>query len=118
MNVLIGCEESGIVRDAFLKIDGVNAWSCDLKPRDHSHHLQTDVEFAIKHYQWDLIICHPPCTALTIAGNGTYGKGKPKYNERLQAIEWTLNLWCLAVSVCPRVCFENPKSVLSTSPMG
>ena len=62
--------------------------------------------------EWDLIIMHPPCTALSLSGNGTYAKGKAKHNERLEAIVWTVKLWETAKGVSPRVAMENPMSVI------
>ena len=112
MRVLIGCEYSATVREAF-KSRGHDAVSCDI---DHG----TDIDGA--HYlgdmfdmlclPWDLIIAHPPCTALTVAGNSTYGAGKPKHHMRLEAAAWTEKLWYAALKASPRVCFENPVGVL------
>jgi len=62
--------------------------------------------------KWDLIIIHPTCTALTVAGNSTYGEGKPRYSERLEAVEWTVNLWEACKKSSPKVCLENPVGVL------
>jgi hypothetical protein len=62
---------------------------------------------------WDLIIMHPPCTALTVAGNSTYGEGKPRHVERLLAARWTENLWFQCLDSSEKVCFENPVGVLS-----
>lgn len=66
MNVLIACEESGVVRDAF-RDRGHNAWSCDLQPTDPEskypgHHYQMDVLQLLRetHGKWDLMIAHPP----------------------------------------------------------
>lgn len=69
MNVLIGCESSGVVREEF-RSRGHNAWSCDLLPADDNspYHFQTDIFNAIPDQQWDLAIFHPPCTYLTNAG--------------------------------------------------
>lgn len=112
MRVLVGCEYSGTVRDAFLAA-GHDAISCDLLPTDKpGPHYQGDIAEMLNH-SWDLIIMHPPCTALTVAGNGTYGEGKPKYKERLQSVAWTMGLWEKSTAVSPRVCFENPVGVLS-----
>ena len=56
---------------------------------------------------------HPPCTALTVAGNSTYGEGQAKYQQRLEAVEWTVNLWELAKQHARiGVCMENPVGVL------
>lgn len=118
MNVLIGCEISGVVRDAFRKA-GHNAWSCDLQKSDSQYHISIDIFHAVTHpFQycdalvWDLIICHPPCTALAVSGNGTYAKGKAKHAKRLEAIRWTINLWHTCIENSKRVCFENPRSVI------
>lgn len=69
LSVLIGCEESGTVREAFLAL-GHDAWSCDLKPpRDRSNrHIIGDVR-DVMHYGWDLLmVAHPPCTRLCNSG--------------------------------------------------
>jgi hypothetical protein len=122
MNILIGCECSGALRSRF-RAAGHNAWSCDLKPAEDGseHHVQIDVFHALTHPQqwcgadkWDLFICHPDCTALTVAGNHVYAVGKPKHHERLRAIQWTGQLWQVAKQYAHRVCFENPQGVLST----
>ena len=106
MKVLIGCEYSGTVRDAFIAM-GHDAISCDLLPTDKpGPHYQGDV-FDLLEERWDLIIMHPPCTALAVSGNAWYGEGMPKYNERLESVEWTKKLWEKCISVCERVCFEN-----------
>lgn len=68
---------------------------------------------AIKSKNWDLIIMHPPCTALAVSGNRWYGEGMPKHQERIEAAEWTKKLWDLAVSVCDKVAMENPVGVLN-----
>ena len=69
MRVLIACEFSGIVRDAF-RCHGHDAWSCDLLPceADPRFHLQMDCEQAIDENEWDLMIAHPPCTYLCNSG--------------------------------------------------
>ena len=111
MRVLVACEYSGRVRDAFIAL-GHDAMSCDLLPTDvDGPHHQGDV-YDMLDQQWDLIIAHPPCTALTVAGNSTYGEGQPKYAERLASVQWTVALWKACKAVSPRVCFENPVGVL------
>ena len=111
MKVLVACEYSGVVRDAFIK-RGHEAISCDLLPTDSpGPHYQEDV-YDVLPKGWDLIIAHPPCTALTVAGNSTYGEGQPKYNERLEAVKWTTQLWENFKSVAEKVCLENPVGVL------
>ena len=117
MRVLVACESSGTVREAF-RMKGYDAWSNDMLPADDSseYHIQGDCVEAIKSREWDLIIMHPPCTALAVSGNAWYGKDMPKHQERLEAIEWTMNLWNLATSVCNHVCMENPVGVLPIKP--
>lgn len=115
MNVLIACEESQAVTIEMRKL-GHNAFSCDLIECSGGHpewHLQIDCMEAIKSRKWDLIIMHPPCTALAVSGNAWYGVDMPKHNERLKAVEWTQKLWDLAVSVCNKVAMENPVGVLN-----
>ena len=115
--VLVACEYSGKVREAFRQL-GHEAWSCDFLPADDRspHHYQQDCVEVIKRYEWDLIIMHPPCTALAVSGNAWYGQGMPKNNERLEAIEWTTNLWELAKQNAHAVCMENPVGVLPFKP--
>jgi hypothetical protein len=100
-----------VVRDAFIK-SGHDAISCDLLDSDApGPHFKGDV-FEMLNQEWDLIIVHPPCTALTVAGNSTYGEGQPRYQERLDSVEWTKKLWEACCAVSPRVCMENPVGVL------
>jgi hypothetical protein len=112
VRVLVACEFSGVVRDAFAA-RGHEAWSNDLLPSESGgRHIVGDCMDAITGSRWDVIVMHPPCTALAVSGNRWYGTGQPKHAERLAAIEWTMALWHTAVSVCPRVCMENPVGVL------
>lgn len=114
INVLVGCERSGAVRNAFRDL-GHNAWSCDLfdADDDQRHHFKCDVVQAIVSHSWDLIILHPPCTALAVSGNAHYGQGKAKHWERVQSIKWTAKLWDLATARCKHVALENPVGVLN-----
>jgi len=115
MKVLIGCEESGKVRDAFIE-RGHDAISCDLLPtRSPGPHRQGDIfafmeSFPDNHF--DLIILHPDCTALTVAGNRWYGRGKAGHGERIKAIESTLEMWALAKRKGKRAALENPVGVI------
>lgn len=113
MCVLIACEYSGTVRDAFIA-RGHEAWSCDLLESDDQSlfHITGDCMPIIKQ-GWDIIIAHPPCTALTVAGNSTYGEGQPKYQSRLDAVRWTVALW-EKIKEYPSIgcCMENPVGVL------
>lgn len=107
MRILVGCEESGKVRDAFNRIHGLMAWSCDIIPaRNGGPHLQKCVFEAIKNDgPWDIIILHPPCTALAVSGNSTYGNGMKKNGERHKAKIWTKELWDLA---CAKALSKSP----------
>lgn len=117
MNVLIGCEESGVVRDAFRKL-GHNAWSCDILPcsGDPTYHLQMDVFDAIKLKQWDLAIFHPPCTYLTTTGNKWM---KPEFQDRFpnriqqrkDAIKFFIDLYNTDI---PKIAVENPVGIMSS----
>ena len=113
MKVLVGCEFSGKVREAFRKL-GHDVTSCDLLPSDDNspNHIQGDVIDVIKSRRWDLIIIHPPCTALAVSGNRWYGRGMPKHQERIDSIEWTMALWEEAKKYAPMVAMENPVGVL------
>ena len=113
MRVLVACEYSGVVRDAFTA-RGHNAISCDLLQSDKpgKHYTGEIIDFLNWSSPWDLIIAHPPCTALTVAGNSTYGHGQPKYNERIESVNWTVGLWEAMKAASNRVCMENPVGVL------
>jgi hypothetical protein len=113
MNILIGCEESQILCQAFRDV-GFNAWSCDLRPTQGNpdYHYQMDIRKVMQTWDWDLIILHPPCTAMCVSGNATYAKGKPKYKQRQEAINFALSLWLLACKNAKHVALENPKSVI------
>lgn len=115
MKVLVACEYSGVVRDSFLN-KGHKAISCDLLPTDvDGPHYQGDV-FDVLGFGWDLIIMHPPCTALAVSGNRWYGEGMPYNKERHEAIEWTMYLWSFAKMNATRVAMENPVGVLPIKP--
>ena len=113
MRVLVGCEESQIMTQAF-RARGHEAWSCDLLPTrgNPGWHYRGDVKDVIGYREWDLIILHPDCTRLAVSGNRWYGKGMPRHDERLWAIEWTLDLWERAIAKADRVALENPVSVI------
>jgi len=109
VNVLIGCEESGVGRRVWRE-RGHNAWSNDLiAARDNSfHHLRCDVMQALDMHLWDIIILHPDCTKMTVAGNRTYADTQ----ERLDQVSWTEALYLKAKSKAKiGVCLENPVSV-------
>ncbi len=116
MKVLVACEFSGIVRDAFIK-QGHDAISCDLMPTESpGPHLQGDL-FSFELSGYDLIIAHPPCTYLTCAGNKWFN---PEYRERFpnrighrrKAIDFFLSIAQINVS---KICIENPIGIMSTA---
>lgn len=116
MKVLVACEYSGKVRDAFIR-KGHDAISCDFLPTDvPGPHVMGDCVPLIRRGGWDLIIMHPPCTALAVSGNRWYGRGMPKHGERLKAIDWTTGLFELAKMHSVSVCMENPVGVLPMKP--
>lgn len=113
MNILISCEYSGTVRDAFLA-RGHNAFSNDILDSESKpeRHLKMDCIQAIRSRRWDRIIIHIPCTAMGVCGNKHYGIGKPKHQERLDSVEWSLTVWDAACEQSDCVVMENPASVL------
>lgn len=107
MRVLIACEFSGIVREAFAK-RGNDAWSCDLLQTEiPGKHYQGDV-FDIINDGWDLMIAHPPCTHLAVSGARWF---KNKIDEQIAALEFVRKL--MAVDI-PRIAIENPISIISS----
>ena len=107
MRVLIGCEFSGIVRDAF-KARGHYALSCDLLPTDSpGQHYQGDL-LDILGDGWDLAIFHPPCTHLAVSGARWF---KDKLVEQAEALEFVRLLMDAPI---PRIALENPISIISS----
>jgi len=108
MKILIACEFSGIVRDAF-KEKGHDAWSCDLLPTEKpGQHIQGDV-LEILNDGWDLMIAHPPCTHLAVSGARWF---KFKVIEQAEALEFVRRL--LDASVY-KIALENPVSIISST---
>ena len=104
MKVLIACEYSGTVRDAFLK-RGHDAMSCDLLPTDSAGpHYQGDV-FDIIDDGWDLMIAHPPCTYLCNSGVSWLHKSIERWS---QLIDGAVFFRHLIDAPIPKVCIENP----------
>ena len=108
MKVLVACEFSGAVRDAF-SLRGHDAWSCDVVPceKGRYRHIQDDV-MRILGAGWDMMIAHPPCTHLAVSGARWF---KDKQVERWEAIQFFMGL---ALSPIPRICMEQPVSIMST----
>jgi len=112
--ILIGCEESQTICGAFRKAGYDDAYSCDLEPTrgNPDWHYQADIMEVLPLEYWSLVILHPDCTKLAVCGNSTYGRGKPKHQERIDALEWTIDLWDTATECSERVALENPASII------
>lgn len=107
MKVLVACEYSGTVRDAFIAA-GHEALSCDLLPTDApGPHYQGDVRDVL-HDGWDLMIAHPPCTHLAVSGARWF---KDKQAEQAEALDFVRLLLDAPVE---RIALENPVSVISS----
>lgn len=110
MRVLVACEFSGIVREAFRK-RGHDAWSCDLLPTDGDpqYHYQEDVFITFERGPWDLIIAHPPCDHLAVSGARWFPEKRA--DGRQQAgIDFFMAMINAPV---PRVAVENPVGIMS-----
>lgn len=107
MRVLVACEFSGIVREAFRKA-GHDAWSCDLLPSDKpGKHIKGDV-LDVLGDGWDLMIAHPPCTHLAVSGARHFATKRKEQAESLAFVSVLLN------APIKRIALENPVSVIST----
>ena len=112
MRVLIACEYSGTVREAFRK-KGHDAMSCDIIPTEiPGHHYEGDI-FDVLYEDWDLMIAHPPCTYLSNAGARhlypTKGQlNLERFQKGLEAKDFFMQLW--QVPHIDKVCVENPIS--------
>ena len=110
MKVLVACEFSGVVRDAFIS-RGHDAWSCDLRPSAspiEDRHFEQDVTGLLHSTAWDLLIAHPPCTSLCVTGNRHYAG--------TQAREDAIEFFRLFLSApVERICVENPVGVISSA---
>ncbi len=107
MRVLVACEFSGIVRDAFAA-RGHDAWSCDLLPTEKpGNHIQGDVREVLNN-GWDLMIAHPPCTHLAVSGARWF---KEKRVEQDNAVRFFADLLKARIK---RIAIENPIGIIST----
>jgi len=114
MKVLVACELSGTVRDAF-RAKGHDAWSCDIQPcdGDNTYHFQQDVTEIIYNDCWELLIAHPPCTYLSNSGSLRLYKGGKKANgidrdrweKMVKAAVFFRLFLCADI---PKICVENP----------
>ena len=109
MRVLVACEYSGRVRDAF-RSHGHDAWSCDLLEceGDPRYHLQQPVEPLLAD-GWDLMVAHPPCTHLAVSGSRHFHR---KQQEQALALDFVRLLMAAPIE---RWAIENPVSVISSA---
>lgn len=111
MRVLVACEFSGIVRDAFIR-RGHDAWSCDLLPTESpGPHIQGDV---VPHLGdgWDLMVAHPPCTHLCNMGVWWNHKRPDRWAHTHEARDFAESLWSAPIDL---VCLENPPGWLTNN---
>lgn len=107
MKVLVACEYSGRVRDAFIG-KGHDAMSCDLLPTDvPGPHYEGDVRDILGD-GWDLMVAHPPCTHLAVSGARWF---KDKQEEQAEALDFVRTLLDAPI---PRIALENPVSIISS----
>lgn len=107
MRVLVACEYSGTVRDAFRAL-GHDAMSCDLLPTEvPGPHYQGDVRDVLDD-GWGLMIAHPPCTHLAVSGARWFNEKRVEQAEALAFVRM------LMLAPIPRVCIENPVSIISS----
>lgn len=109
MRVLVACEYSGRVRNAF-RDRGHDAWSCDLLDSEDCSkwHIKGDVLWELTG-GWDLMIAHPPCTHLAVSGARWWPNKLREQEEALQFVR------ILMGAPIPRICIENPVSKISTA---
>lgn len=107
MNILIACEYSGIVRDAF-RARGHNAISCDVLPSERpGPHIQADIK-TVRLSGFDLLIAHPPCTRLCSSGAWTWATHQDEQEQALAFVVWLMS------RPVARICIENPVGAVGT----
>jgi len=110
LKVLVACEFSGRVREAFAK-RGHDAWSCDLLPTEiPGNHIQGDV-LEVLNNGWDLMIAHPPCTDLAVSGSRWFSEKRADGRQQ-SAIEFFMQL---ARAPIPKIALEQPISIISSA---
>lgn len=110
LRVLVACEFSGIVRDAFAA-QGCNAWSCDLLMTERrGQHFLLDVRDVLERVMepWDLMIAFPPCTHLSVSGARWFNEKREQQEESVDCFMQLVN------APIPRICVENPIGIMST----
>jgi hypothetical protein len=109
LKILVACEFSGIVRDAFIG-RGHDVMSCDLLPTESPGPHYWGNVLDIINTGWDLMIAHPPCTFLTVSGNRWMTGNYLRYLERLNAAQF---FFSLTFANIPKIAIENPVGVMS-----
>jgi site-specific DNA-cytosine methylase len=118
MKILVACESSGHVRDAFLA-RGHDAWSCDLLPyagpqqNGADRHIVADVSRLLERTEghWDMMIAHPPCTYLSVSGLHWNGRVEGRVEKTEQALDFVRLLMDQPI---PKIVIENPVSCISS----
>lgn len=110
--VLIACERSGIVREAFRR-QGLDAWSCDLEPSEDGspHHIRADALAVATSQHWDILIAHPPCQYLARSGLHWNKRVPGRDAETKRALRFALDLVELPIE---RKCIENPPGAFTS----
>jgi hypothetical protein len=111
MKVLIACEESQVVTQAFRNLNH-EAWSCDIEPCSGGHpewHLKEDVTPILKQ-SWDMIIAFPPCTHLAVSGAAWF-EIKRKDGRQQQGVDFFM---LFANAACEKIIIENPVGIMSS----
>lgn len=112
MKVLVACEESGVVTQAFRE-RGVTAYSCDILPTSGGHpewHIQAPVESILEGDEWDMIVAFPPCTDLCVSGARWFAEKRADGRQQ-KSIAFFL---MLAIHTAHKIAIENPIGIMST----
>jgi len=108
--VLVACERSGVVRDAFLQ-RGHDAWSCDLEEsRSPGPHFKADALQIVCAYDWDILIAHPPCTHICVSGARWFAEKRADGRQQ-EAVDFFMRI---IKSDVPKIVVENPVCILSS----
>lgn len=112
MKVIVVCECSGVVRQAFRRL-GHDAWSCDLKPAedDSPYHFEENCFGPLLREPWDMMIAHPPCTYLSSSGIHHASRDETRSRKIMEALQFVRYLMSMPIE---KICIENPVGIIST----
>ena len=111
MKILVACEYSGIVRDAFTA-KGHDVTSCDFLPTERpGKHYEGDVYDILYQDDWEMMIAHPDCTYLCSSGLHWNNKIEGRAEKTEEALEFITDLWTCGI---PKICLENPVGCINT----